>query len=751
MAGKLLNDGSISTLGVGSIDLTNDRFFVHDASASAGVQVVAGDLLKRTLSGSDVTWMASFANIAAVDASADRFAVWDADANAWKLLAATEILDRLLTTLDISSLGSLSLVGDVDAVSDRFLVWDASASAFVVLAAGELTRRLWAGRHIANTTTPVALATTDSGFTRSNTGATIAITYTLPSASAGLRYSFVRVAPYDITLTPNGADTIAGGNSYLISAPGRVDIECYASGAWVVTSSSAASAAASAVGVYSVRSYGAVGNWSTNCSSAFAAAAAACNTKTSVILVPESTEAATPLYLLNTGNYLSSLARAGDGQPGGRTDLRGRIGLATGPLILPNGHQIIGITPTVRNDASPMSSEIWAVGGYSGTGNRLVQIGRADYLASDAHPDTTRLEKMTINGRSVASVVGCYSNSLQEGSGLSDVAIINCQDGIVFTAGANVTPANFDIRNCSIVFTTASPGNGVYAYGSNWIAQKISVVNRHTTTNADAAFVARGRNAVIRSCHFEGCDYGVDIGGPSTGVGADSGYWTRNIVVDGLTGYTLSGSGYSQPALQAMVRINNDDTYVFNVSIRNLSINAYNSAVNLVQDDVNGIVIPASSTNLELARYEFGGSIAGGDAGGSVKRPVYTSYYDRLGAPNNALMAAAVTGTTNDLATTFAAGGHAGILQITATSTPILTSMTAGITGRVVYGHNLSSVALTLDHAATTGTAANRFLCSTSADISLAAGGYFRATYGDIRGQLIDGTNYASRWYVETV
>lgn len=751
--GVFLNDAGVTAIGVSSVSGANDYFPVHDASATQLKKIVASDVLKRLLSSADVSWMSALANLAAIDATNDKFLVWDADATAIKTLAATQILDRLLTTLDISALSSMSSIGSIDPVNDRFMFWDNSAGGtgqFVVLTAGEITTRLWRGHGHDMTSTPYAIAATDVGKHYSNTGTSTAVTVQLPAATAGLRFAFTRVAAYDITLDPNGSETINGGDTYTMSGTGRVDIECFVNGAWVITSNSTASSAASVSGTYNVRTYGAIGNFSTNCTSAFQAAAALCLTKTSRILVPESTEATTPGYRVNTGNYLSALGTAANAQPGGVTDLRGRIGFETGPLILPNGHQVIGVVADIRNDASPMASEIWATSGYSGTNNRLVQLGRDDYLASDALPDTTRLEKLTVNGRSVASVVGVYSNSLQERSGLFDCVVRGCHSGILFAAGANVGPANFAIERTDVVAVTANSGNGIDIYGNQYRVIKCTVVNRHTTTNGDTAFVLRGRNATLQHCHFEGYDFGVDIGGPDTGVGGDTGLWTRNITVDGLTGYNLQTGGYSHPNMTAMVRIRNDDTHVFNVSIRNLSLNLLNGTSYLVQDDVNGIVIPADATSLNLAHYEFGGSYTV-DSGSAVKRPVYTSYYNRLGAANAAVMAAAVTGTTDDLPTTFASGAQAGILQITSTSTPILTSMTAGRTGRVVYGHNLTGSTLVLDHAAGSGTAANKFLCSTSADINVAVGGYFRATYGDILGAAIDGSNYASRWYVEAV
>lgn len=237
--GRYLNDALVPALGVGSIDGTNDRFLVHDASATSVAQVTASDVLKRLLSSSDVSWMSSLANLAAVDSANDKFAVWDASASAWKLLTATEILDRLLTTLDPSALANLSGgINDIDHDNDFFLVWDASAGVFKTYWAGQTTRRLWSGPKNDITSTPYTVTTADAGEVFTNTGSVIAVTMNLPAATAGLRFSFARVADYAITLDGNGSETINGATTYTLSRAGRVDVECFVNGAWVVTQDS---------------------------------------------------------------------------------------------------------------------------------------------------------------------------------------------------------------------------------------------------------------------------------------------------------------------------------------------------------------------------------------------------------------------------------------------------------------------------------------------------------------------------------
>lgn len=252
MTDRFLNDAAVNSIGVGSVDGAADYFPVHDASASELKKILASDVLKRLLSTSDVSWMTALANIAAVSSVNDKFIVWDADATALKTLAATEILDRLLTTLDIAALGSMTTVESIDMTNDRLLVWDASATAFVALTASQVIGKLWQGPKVAITSSPQSPAASTSGTLYHNTGSTVAITVNLPAATAGLRFSFVRVAAYSITLDGNGSETINGELTYSIDAPGRVDIECFTAGAWLVTQHSGKAV----TGILNVRDYG---------------------------------------------------------------------------------------------------------------------------------------------------------------------------------------------------------------------------------------------------------------------------------------------------------------------------------------------------------------------------------------------------------------------------------------------------------------------------------------------------------------
>lgn len=565
-------------------------------------------------------------------------------------------------------------------------------------------------------------------------------------------------------------------------------------GGTVVIENLAGSSTSSDAGLFNVRDEGAKADFSTACLAAFQAAAAKCTTRGSIVVVGESFEAVgVPGYLL-AGNWLTSLGTAANAIPGCTTELHGRLLMQAGPVIVPPGHTIVGDGGVPTNVASPTGSEIWAVAAYTGTGNRLVMLG-----PDNGAPQHTKLKSLTVNGRSVANIIGIYSNCVQEACGLFDTVVINCHHGIIFAAAASISPANFAIERSNVVMTTANPGNGMDIFGGNARIENQTVVNTHSTTTGDTACILRGSNLTVRKLHCEGFDYGIDIGGPSTGVGDDIGFWSYNISAQTVSGFCLS----TQPGLMALARIRNNDTHVFNVALNDLSINtlypwaattAYTLGqrhtiltsstvqlecttagtsgsvepaaglvgatvadgsvvwtyvfIALVQDDVNGVVIPATATILALGSYEFAGT-RGIDSGGAVKRPVYTSYYDRLAPPNRALKAMPITGTT-DLDRSFVGGGRAGIVQVIGTATPVLRTISHPRTGDVVYLHILSGSPV-LDHAAVAGTAAERLLCSTGADIAAAVGQYYCATYGDIRGAAIDAVNYASRWYVEPV
>lgn len=488
--------------------------------------------------------------------------------------------------------------------------------------------------------------------------------------------------------------------------------------------------------------------------------------------------------------------------PGGKTTCRARIILQAGPIIVPGGHWWEGVQQLPLNNTDMPGSEILIPGGYT-PGGRIVQLGYDDYPADGAFPQSARMERMTINGRGVAGVIGVYSNSAQESSGLFDVCILACQHGIIFEGAQFVGPANFTLERVNIAAIGPNSGNGANIYGTQYLLQKVTSVNTHTTTNGDSGVILRGSNGTLRGCHIEGHDFGVDIGGPPGGAGNDTAFWTFDMKVDSLTAFCLP----TQPPLQAALRIRNVDTHLFNIELYNLGVHVFNKGIlwapsttyavgdcralaassnihlvctaittgisggtepvvgavgttvvdggvtwtyrflALIQDDVNGIVIPATADNLKLEHYLFSG-IFNTNSLSSVQRPVYTSFYDGLSAPNPAVKAMTVTGTVNNLNPAFPVGGNsAGILQITGLSAPILQGMVPQYTGQVVYLHYLSGVpasTLGLQNQAGVGTAIYRFMTLGGGTLAMPINSYARAVYGDARGA-------GDRWFVELV
>lgn len=93
----------------------------------------------------------------------------------------------------------------------------------------------------------------------------------------------------------------------------------------------------------------------------------------------------------------------------------------------------------------------------------------------------------------------------------------------------------------------------------------------------------------------------------------------------------------------------------------------------------------------------------------------------------------APSGTVND-----AAPGVARNYEITGASTPIVTSLVAGVNGEERYAVNVGATSVVFSHAAGTGTAANRFLCRGAADLTLAQYEHLKMVY----------STTASRWYL---
>jgi len=256
---------------------------------------------------------------------------------------------------------------------------------------------------------------------------------------------------------------------------------------------------------------------------------------------------------------------------------------------------------------------------------------------------------------------------------------------------------------------------------------------------------AAGAQWLAKDVHVEYCAFGMVVG--------DSSFWEFTTETHKIDAYNPAG----YPPVAATLWIKNTTFggvgHSWGHIFTGIGNNTGTNGAYLVRDDINGIYIPFSAT--AVRRYEISGDYSL-DTRVDVKRPVFTSYYDWLCAANRAVKGVAVTGTT-DVVRTFTrsgvAKGRAGILHVTASSTPVLRTVDAPAVGDVVYVHFRQATTIQ-DAAAGGGTAANRILTSTGADISAAADSYYRLTYGDARGAgtgSADAASYAARWYAEAV
>jgi hypothetical protein len=229
------------------IDQTNDMLTVCDANGDdlgtgpEDKRIAAREFIKRTLGGSDTSWMTALANLAAIDAAADKFVIWDNSASAWKPIVVSELMNYTLGGTSIAGLSALATLSLIDSSTDKFVVWDASATAWKVVPASQILSALQTYTTTDYTATPTTVTTALSGQRLTNRGATQVIEFDLPAATVGQRYSFNRIAGYAVRLDPNGSETISDGGAgkYLeIQYRGQVDIECFSTGEWEVTGGS---------------------------------------------------------------------------------------------------------------------------------------------------------------------------------------------------------------------------------------------------------------------------------------------------------------------------------------------------------------------------------------------------------------------------------------------------------------------------------------------------------------------------------
>lgn len=224
-----------------AIDTTNDMLTVCDANGDdlgtgpEDKRIAMVELVKRTLASADTSWMTSLA-LASVDPTNDRFLVWDASASGFRAVTASDLLNNTFAGVYAGGIAILTLA-NTDASADYFLIWDASALGWRRMLASELTSKLLATVTTNYVSTPTTVTAAQTGQRLTNYGTTQAIEFDLPAGASGLRFSFMRSADYAVRLDPNASELIGAGGAgkYLeIVTRGGVDIE-WINGQWEVT------------------------------------------------------------------------------------------------------------------------------------------------------------------------------------------------------------------------------------------------------------------------------------------------------------------------------------------------------------------------------------------------------------------------------------------------------------------------------------------------------------------------------------
>lgn len=241
--GRYLDDGAVPTITIAGMDGANDRFLVHDDSntATPTSQMVASQILDRLLSTASISHLTAMAAISSVDLAADEVLVFDTSTTRLVRVPAEQAIGRILTRANITGLSNFSALTSIDGTNDRFLIWDASAAAFVTATASALLNSLNSVTLDTYTSTPVTVSSsTMQTVVINNNGATQVIRFNLPTATAGTRFSFARIANYAMQIDPSGSEVIGEGaaGKYLEmrSNNSRLDIRCLVNSAWVVES-----------------------------------------------------------------------------------------------------------------------------------------------------------------------------------------------------------------------------------------------------------------------------------------------------------------------------------------------------------------------------------------------------------------------------------------------------------------------------------------------------------------------------------
>lgn len=143
----------------------------------------------------------------------------------------TDLKNLLETNADITSVVTVALAGNGTALIDN--------SYSVQYLSGGADVPLIFGCHPSNPThcpTDYTVKRFDNGHTYTNLGASAPIIFTLPPAVSGIAYTFAKALQQNLTINPNGSDTIDGGTSVANTAAesGKlITLKCFEDGKWI--------------------------------------------------------------------------------------------------------------------------------------------------------------------------------------------------------------------------------------------------------------------------------------------------------------------------------------------------------------------------------------------------------------------------------------------------------------------------------------------------------------------------------------
>jgi hypothetical protein len=220
----------------------------------------------------------------------------------------------------------------------------------------------------------------------------------------------------------------------------------------------------------------------------------------------------------------------------------------------------------------------------------VVVLGAAgDAVAQGAH-----IENVTIDCSDIASSIGLYSESAQEGSGVRRVFLVDCSlHGIYFEDTASATTQNTALEEISILMSNDpdldANAIGVYLDGAGGQIRvdRMTVNVRSGTGNMDAALRVARFTGHFSNLHLERATDGVLLGADASGQS------------NSMTFSVVDGSS----TITNLFHIDTTSV-VTNVTLENI---LRNSSTTLILDDPAGETINVD----KVASYTIGGTAGG--------------------------------------------------------------------------------------------------------------------------------------------